>query len=131
MRRVNGDYVRRFNIRHQRVGRLWRGRYKAILVEEGAYLRECSRYIHLDQISSLLNRAKITRPAERYRWSSYRSYVGYTDIVPWVDTRAVLAGFGRDREEGKRSDRYRAYGGRQRRAPDRSVHAGCGGLGVG
>lgn len=46
MRHVNGDYVRRFNVRHRRVGHLWQGRYKAILVEEGKYLRECSRYIH-------------------------------------------------------------------------------------
>jgi REP element-mobilizing transposase RayT len=98
MRHVNGDYVRRFNVRHRRVGHLWQGRYKAILVEEGSYLRECSRYIHLNP-----NRAKITRPAERYRWSSYRSYVGGRSAVPWVQTRLVLAGFDGDQRK------YRAY----------------------
>ena len=98
MRHVNGDYVRRFNVHHGRVGHLWQGRYKAILVEEGDYLRECSRYIHLNP-----NRAKLTRPAERYRWSSYRSYVGGRAVVPWVDTRLILSGFGGDRRK------YRAY----------------------
>ncbi len=80
------------------MGHLWQGRYKAILVEEGEYLRECSRYIHLNP-----NRAKITRPAERYRWSSYRSYVGGRAVMPWVQTRLVMAGFGGDRQK------YRAY----------------------
>jgi len=98
MRHVNGDYVRRFNVRHQRVGHLWQGRYKAILVQHGEYLQECSRYIHLNP-----NRAKITRPAERYRWSSYRSYVGGRAVVPWVKTDLVLSGFGGERK------RYRAY----------------------
>jgi len=98
MRHINGDYVRRFNVRHRRVGHLWQGRYKAILVEQGEYLRECSRYIHLNA-----NRARITRPAERYRWSSYRNYVGGPAVVGWVQTGPVLAGFGRSRA------RYRAY----------------------
>lgn len=98
MRHVNGDYVRRFNGRHRRVGHLWQGRYKAILVEQGAYLLECSRYIHLNP-----NRAKMTRPAERYRWSSYRSYVGGPAVVPWVQTDLVLGELGGDGKE------YRAY----------------------
>ncbi|MBI3099912.1 MAG: transposase [Planctomycetes bacterium] len=99
MRHVNGEYVRGFNYRHRRVGHLWQGRYKAILVEDGRYLKECSRYIYLNP-----NRAKITRPAERYFWSSYRNYVGGGPrAVAWVETRAVLREFEGDRKA------YRAY----------------------
>ena len=98
MRHVNGDYVRRFNVRHRRVGHLWQGRYKAILVEEGTYLMECSRYIHLNP-----NRAKMTRPAQGYRWSSYRNYVVGRTVAPWVETRLVLAGCRGDRRQ------YQAY----------------------
>lgn len=98
MRHVNGDYVRGFNVRHRRVGWLWQGRYKAIVVENAAYLKECSRYIHLNP-----NRAKMARPAERYRWSSYRNYVGGPKAAPWVETKAVLGEFGGDRGE------YRTY----------------------
>lgn len=98
MRHVNGDYVRGFNLRHRRVGHLWQGRYKAILVEDAPYLKECSRYIHLNP-----NRARLTRPAERYRWSSYRNYVGGPAVVPWVETKTVLREFGDDRAG------YRAY----------------------
>ncbi len=98
MRHVNGDYVRAFNFKHRRVGHLWQGRYKAILIGEPRYLKECSRYIHLNP-----NRAKMTRPAERYPWSSYRNYVGGRKTATWVETKAVLGEFGGDRR------RYRAY----------------------
>ena len=98
MRHINGDYVRGFNARHRRVGHLWQGRYKALVVEDAGYLKECSRYIHLNP-----NRAKMTRPAERYRWSSYRNYVGGSAVASWVDTTTVLSEFG-----GKRA-RYRKY----------------------
>ena len=50
--------ARAFNFRHRRVGHLWQGRYKAIVVGDGVYLSGCSRYIHLNP-----NRARITRPA--------------------------------------------------------------------
>lgn len=92
MRHVNGDYATAFNGRHRRVGHLWQGRYKALLVGDAEYLVECARYIHLNP-----NRAKLTRPAERWRWSSYRNYVGGPAVVPWIDTGPVLANFHDDR----------------------------------
>lgn len=91
MRHLNGEYAHAFNFRHKRVGHLWQGRYKAIVVQDAGYMKECSRYIHLNP-----NRAKLTRPAERYRWSSYRNYVGGPAAVSWVSTHAVLAEFGGD-----------------------------------
>ena len=78
---------------------LWQARYKAILVQEGEYFLECSRYIHLNP-----NRSHLTRPAERYRWSSYRNYVvGGPVCVDWVTTGRTLEEFGGDRH------RYRAW----------------------
>jgi hypothetical protein len=68
---------------------LFQARYKAILVEDGEYLLECSRYIHLNP-----NRKKLTRPAELWSWSSYRNYVGGPQTVDWVRTERVMAHFG-------------------------------------
>ncbi len=48
----------RFNRRHRRVGSLWQGPYKAVLVEDGDYFLECSRYIHLNP-----SRANLAGPA--------------------------------------------------------------------
>ena len=48
LRYLNGVYTQAFNRRHRRVGHLFQGRYKAILVDKDAYLLELSRYIHLN-----------------------------------------------------------------------------------
>ena len=46
MRHINGVYTQRYNRIHKCDGQLFRGRYKAILVEEDRYLLELVRYIH-------------------------------------------------------------------------------------
>ena len=40
MRQLNGVYTQTFNHTHQRVGHVFQGRYKAILVEKDSYLLE-------------------------------------------------------------------------------------------
>ena len=66
--------TKRFNGRHKLVGHLFAGRYKALLVEEGTYLRTLVHYINLNPV-----RAKILDmdlpEVIRYRWSSLREYV--------------------------------------------------------
>ena len=44
MRQLNGTFTQAINRQHQRVGHLFQGRYKAILVDKDAYLLELSRY---------------------------------------------------------------------------------------
>jgi hypothetical protein len=41
----NGIYTQAFNRRHHRVGHLFQGRFKAILVEKDTYLLELCRYL--------------------------------------------------------------------------------------
>ncbi|MHC5037393.1 MAG: transposase [Planctomycetota bacterium] len=86
MHRLLGLYAQRINHFRKRSGHLWQGRYKAILVEAGPHLLECSRYIHLNP-----TRAS-GRPAESWKWSSYRNYVGGLGkpVVSWIQTSRVL-----------------------------------------
>lgn len=70
MRHINGLYTTYFNVKRNRNGHLFQGRYKAILVEKDEYAGELSRYIHLNPV-----RAKIVERPEDYEWSSYRSYI--------------------------------------------------------
>jgi REP element-mobilizing transposase RayT len=107
MQYLLGVYAQWFNIREERFGHLWQSRYKAILVEKGPYLSECSRYIHLNP-----NRAGLSRPAERWKWSSYRNYVGGPGrpAMPWVTTETVLAGLPSGKGLEKEARRaYREY----------------------
>jgi len=74
MRQLNGLYTQDFNRAHKRVGHVYQGRYKAILVEKQAYLLELARYIVLNPV-----RAEMVRSAKDWKWSSYRATAGLTE----------------------------------------------------
>ena len=52
MRHLNGVYTQTFNRSHKRVGHLFQGRYKAVLVEKGTHLLELCRYIVLNPVKA-------------------------------------------------------------------------------
>ena len=90
-------YAQYFNRRHKRRGYLFQGRFKSILVEDGAYLKRLIRYIHLNPIE-----AKIVSRPEQYKWCSFRAYLGQEHYV-WLQTDRVLSKFGKTREEAIKS----------------------------
>lgn len=91
MRRLNGSYTQAFNRRHGRVGHVLQGRYKSILVERDAYLRELCRYVVLNPV-----RAGMVEQAADYPWSSYRASAGLEAAPAWLDVPGVQALFGDD-----------------------------------
>jgi REP element-mobilizing transposase RayT len=101
MRRLNGVYTQAFNRRHRRVGHLFQGRYKAIVVDKDTYLRELCRYIVLNPV-----RAKAVKGPERWPWSSYGATIGQRPAPSWLAVEAVRAlfpgrgAYGRFVEEG-------------------------------
>ena len=50
MRQLNGVYTQRFNRTHARVGHVFQGRFKAILVHKDSYLLELARYVVLNPL---------------------------------------------------------------------------------
>ena len=50
MRQLNGVYTQYFNRTHNRIGHVYQGRYKAILVEKESYLLELARYVVLNPV---------------------------------------------------------------------------------
>ena len=66
MRHLSGVYSQILNRAHHRVGHVYQGPYKAILVERETYLLELSRYIVLNPV-----RAEMVRSAKDWPWSSY------------------------------------------------------------
>ena len=74
MRQLNGVYTQAFNRGHARVGHVFQGRYKAILVQKESYLLELARYIVLNPV-----RARMVRSAKDWPWSSYRSTAGQSE----------------------------------------------------
>lgn len=85
LRHLNGLFTQRFNRRRHRDGPLFRGRYKAILVEADSYLLALSRYIHRNPFE-----AGMVKQLDRYPWSSYPAYVGQVPSSGWLITADVL-----------------------------------------
>ena len=92
MRQLNGVYTQASNRRHQRVGHLFQGRFKAILVDSDAYLRELARYVVLNPV-----RAGMVKKPANWPWSSYRSSVGLEPSTPWLAVDGLLALFAKRR----------------------------------
>lgn len=89
MRHINGVYTQTFNRTHQRVGHLFQGRYKAILVEKDSYLLEVIRYVLLNPV-----RANMTKTAGQYPWSSYRAMISKATTPDWLERDWVLGHYG-------------------------------------
>ena len=102
MRQLNGVYTQASNRRHGRVGHLFQGRYKAILVDGDAYLLELTRYVVLNPVRA----GMVAHPGD-WRWSSYLEMVGERSPPDWLATDGLLAQFATDRQEAVR--RYVAF----------------------
>ena len=102
MRHFNISYTGYFNRRHKRVGHLYQGRFKAIVVEADSYLLELSRYVHLNPVR--LRGFKGQRQKERlrylagYRWSSLAGYLHGLKKKHWVIYDEVLGYVGGSRK---------------------------------
>jgi len=93
MRQLNGVYTQYFNRRHDRVGHVFQGRYKAILIDKEAYLLELARYVVLNPI-----RARMVKNINSWPWSSYLSMTGKDTTPPWLETDWLLSHFSKQRK---------------------------------
>jgi len=102
MRQLNGEYSQYFNRRHDMVGHVFQGRYKAILVQKESYLLELARYIVLNPV-----RAHVVAHPGDWPWSSYRLMTGTTPSPSWLKTKGILEKFNPSRPEA--IEAYRAF----------------------
>ena len=102
MRQLNGVYTQTFNRNHQRVGHVFQGRYKAILVEKDSYLLMLCRYIVMNPV-----RAKMVLKPEQWHWSSYRATTGQTRRPHFLNTEWILSQFHKNESEALRQ--YREF----------------------
>lgn len=93
MRQLNGVYTQAFNRRHSRVGHLFQGRFKAIIVEKDAHLKELCRYVALNPVH-----AKIVKHPAQWRWSGHRAAIGVSQKPDWLHTDWILSQFGSQRK---------------------------------
>ena len=100
MQSISTAYTVYYNLRHERHGHLFDGRFKAKLVDGDNYLLALSRYVHLNPIKVA---GVKTKPVEeriaylrRYRWSSYPGYIDVKRRLEFVEYSPVSALMGGD-----------------------------------
>ena len=102
MRHLNGIYTQRFNRSHLLDGQLFRGRYKAILVEGGSYLLELLRYVHRNPLQ-----AGLVKVLDKYPWSSHQGYLSDAKKWNWLYKDFILSLFSDDKVAGRKI--YRGF----------------------
>ncbi len=96
MQNISQRYTYWLNKRHDRVGHLFQGRYKAILVEKDAYLSELIRYIHLNPV-----RANMVSDPIDYPLSSHAAYAGRVKSPCWLSVDQGLGHFGKTKSSAQ------------------------------
>ncbi|MGZ3495008.1 MAG: REP-associated tyrosine transposase [Thermodesulfobacteriota bacterium] len=102
MRQLTGVYAQTFNKRHGRIGHLFQGRYKAILIQKDSHLLEVCRYVVLNPV-----RAHLVEDPGQWRWSSYGATVGREKEPAYLTTGWVLGQFSGKKAKAQRE--YREY----------------------
>ncbi len=86
---LNASYSNWVKAKHQLIGPVFQGRYKAILIEDDSYLLAVSAYIHLNPV-----RKKMLKKAEEYPWSSLKYFIGKVEKPEWLECERILSFFG-------------------------------------
>lgn len=102
MRHVNGVYTQAFNRRHGLAGPLFRGRFKAIVVDREAHLLALCRSVERSPVAA----GWVAQP-DQWPWSSCRAHLGQAVTPPWLDSDG-LHGYLLGRPVGTARDRRRA-----------------------
>lgn len=92
MQSLGTAYTKHFNAAHGSSGRVFQGRYRALLVDRERHLAEMTRYVHLEPV-----RSGLTERPWRYQWSSCAHYVQLLEKKTLVEPDEVLLSLGRNR----------------------------------
>lgn len=85
MRKVLDSYTRYFNIKHNRKGPLWEGKFKSVLAEKDEQLLHLTRYVHLNPTTSNL----CDKP-EQWQFSSYNEYLATNNEISFCKYDGIL-----------------------------------------
>ena len=97
------EYVLRYNRKHGRIGTLWTGRYRSIVITDERYWLTCLRYVEQNPV-----RAQMVSSPGDYPWSSF-CFHGLGHSHPWLKPHPVYLELGRTAEE--RQSVYRGLSG--------------------
>jgi putative transposase len=98
MRKFGAGYAGYFNKKHNRMGHLFQGRFRAVHIKDDEQLKNVFVYIHTNPISliepnwkeaGIANPQKVSKFLENYKWSSYSDYIDKSNF-PSVTEREFV-----------------------------------------
>lgn len=98
MHKINNMYSKYFNLKYERVGHVFQGRYKSSIIQDEFYMYNVLKYIHQNPI-----KAGMCKKIQNYEWSSDKYY--RKQIVGFVDTSLIMNMLSSDL-----NDTYKVYG---------------------
>jgi putative transposase len=101
MRHIGSVYTQKYNRLSKIDGALFKGRYKAVLVDSDEYLLHLSKYIHKNPLE-----ANMVKDLSGYPWSSYPAYIGKRKHDKWLTMDEVYGQITLGRTKAKR---YRTF----------------------
>ena len=94
MRHIDGVYTQYYNRINGFDGPLFRGRYKAIVIDADSYLLQVMRYIHRNPL-----KAGLCEKLGEYKWSSHKAYLSKAAIWNWLNKDFILSMMGSSQKE--------------------------------
>lgn len=104
MQKLGTGYANYFNEKYERVGSLFQGRFKAVLVSEEAHFIHLPFYIHTNPLD--LYGSSTSIELESYRWSSYLDYIGKKNFPSVTSREFLLEFFGGEKEYRKATQKW-------------------------
>lgn len=97
MRQLNGMYTQLSNRSHKKVGHVFQGRFKSILIERDSYLLELCRYIVCNPV-----KAGMCSKPEDWRWSSYIPTAFGRKVPDYLSVDWILSQFSEDSKNARK-----------------------------
>jgi len=101
MSQLNGMFTQRFNRKHGRIGHVFQGRYKSIIVDKDAYLLELSRYIVRNPLA-----AHMVKSIQDWHWSSYLATAGTIKAPDFLCVDWLLSQFSNSKSKARKAYKY-------------------------
>jgi len=107
MQKLGTGYTMYFNQKYHRVGGLFQGRFKAVLIEDESHFLYLPHYIHLNPLDlhipswrdqRINNPQRALKFLNTYRWSSYLDHIGKRNFPSIISLNLFKEFFGTPKE---------------------------------
>lgn len=112
MQKLGTGYTMYFNQKYKRVGGLFQGRFKAVLINEEAHFIHLPTYIHINPLSlnyggsTSIDSLDSLKVLENYRWSSFPDYIGRKNFPSVTNREFLLSLFGGEEKYKQHTERW-------------------------